>query len=1376
MRPEQSSARPATGPVTPTPGPRRRTWRLVVLVLLGVLGVACAGLYVYLGSAAVAAQVAAQLKQLLGVEVTVGSARIGLLGASTAQDVTVQERASQAALVRIQQAKLDLTLLGAIRSALPGSVDLDGAEVRLRFAADGKLLTALPQLQGGGPPVPPVRVRNGSVVLDQEGRAPLRLSGAELTLAPAADGLTIDGTITDPEWGRWTVAMRLEAVAQLFTLRLHKKSADLDMTLLRQLPFVAESVWKAVQIAGTSDVDFTLRVPFGQKVSYRVLLDVARAEVYVPVIELRVADVVGKAIIEDSLVLLDRLKGKVAAGKLGVSAALDFRQPPAQLKFDVDAAEVAVEKLPPSWKLPPALRGLVDLKAILLVVLAPDGVRTSGEGSGDIHNARFGDLEFRKAPLRLVADGKRFRLLPKLPGFTWPFPGVLLPGEGRVIGAAFQPEKPFDPVAGFRYGTRELGRLTTRGIDTVWRGIETVTRPRRPDEPIPYLEAETGLDGVELADLVRQAGLTLPFSIGGKVSVRIRIGIPLEAGAGLRAYRVFGRFGVVGLRLADARIAAGVAAVRFADGVLTLGSVAGLALTPIPGERPLPLEPLAVAGPAYLLAAGAAPFHGAGRVRIEPLGNLEASLGVADVPLDRFMAGLTEGAITPTGKLAGEVTVQVPVTKLASLEAWSVRGAVRVPTLHSAGVRFANVTIEPRLSNGSLVIPSVSGLVQGAALTGSGRIGLAAPYPVEATVRLARAEVAAFPVPADVQGQLDLTLTVAGSLRAGITLAGRLQGDRLTLAGYPLVQPAASWRIADGRLHLDRVTATFARGTVSGSGTLPLTARQTGKLALQANSLFLGEFARQLPGLPLRVAGLVDGTLALELGALPADGERPVALTLDLTAPRLLVQNLALHRTTTRLTYDGSVAQVALHGETLGGTGDITGTFRLRGEDAPSWEAEANIQGLRLDQLDQELGGNLGLQALRGRIDLTFRASKPADERPPAGRGRLILRGLTWQGEDTAQDMRASLLLDGPRLRIREVETRLAGGTFRLALGLNFQQLERSWFRLTLASGNLARLLGPLFEPQQDSGSVRVQRADTPSDRLYDGPVEVTLRGNLGRDWRGSGTVTLTRGRVAGAEVEELRLPFLFTWSPFLGSGQVTIEDSTGRLGRGHVRGGLVAQWSDNGRSLRVAGGIRFHEVELRSVFPTWGLNTLAGRVAGRLDFSGENMVTLDDLRATIEASLSRTQALQAPVLRALPQFLKTVRGDLAFDTGYLKASLARSVFRVHTLYLNSEAVRLSLAGTMTTGGRLDLEAIALTGLDVLVGTGPVAALVGRVPRNAPLTAQTLGELTRLLTDRVIHLHLGGNARSPSVKVEPLKTLRDEVTRFLIGGGMPTPQ
>lgn len=395
-------------------------WKRRLALTACVLALCLVGLYVFLGSARVAGRVRDRLASLLGVEVSVASARVGLVGSSSARGIIVREREPDddaPPMLTIGDATMAVSLLGVLGGEQPATVDLHDAELSLRFGADGKLLTRLPRLEPGGGAVPEMRIHGGRVVLDQAGREPLTLTGLDGTLTGEEDGVVLAGTATEPEWGDWVVRAEYRRDERTFVLRLQSPRTDLGMAKLRRLPFVSPKVWTAVEIAGTTSVDLTVRVPIGRpKVGYRLDLGVVAAAVYVPSIELRTTGTAGQVLVEDGVVHLNEVHGPYAGGRLAVTGRLDWSLAPAQLQFNIKANDVQVEYLPASWKLPPRLEGRVDMTADLLVRLEPTGVQTTGKGIGQITRVVYGGVASPVGvPIRLLAEGSRFRLRPTLP-------------------------------------------------------------------------------------------------------------------------------------------------------------------------------------------------------------------------------------------------------------------------------------------------------------------------------------------------------------------------------------------------------------------------------------------------------------------------------------------------------------------------------------------------------------------------------------------------------------------------------------------------------------------------------------------------------------------------------------------------------------------------------------------------------------------------------------------------------------------------------------------------------------------------------------------------------------------------------------------------
>jgi translocation and assembly module TamB len=290
-----------------------------------------------------------------------------------------------------------------------------------------------------------------------------------------------------------------------------------------------------------------------------------------------------------------------------------------------------------------------------------------------------------------------------------------------------------------------------------------------------------------------------------------------------------------------------------------------------------------------------------------------------------------------------------------------------------------------------------------------------------------------------------------------------------------------------------------------------------------------------------------------------------------------------------------------------------------------------------------------------------------------------------------------------------------------------------------------------------------------------EGPVDLRLRGNLGREWRGSGEAALTRGRVFGVEVDEWRLPVNFTFVPVRGRGQLTIRDSNAQLARGRATLQAELLFSADAPP-RLEGNARFYNAQLKSlVRPGNELGSFAvGQVTGRVDFSADSLRSADDLNATVDATLAQTQALQLPVLRMLVPFVAPGQSATTFQQGDLRGRLSRGVFRIQRFNLSSPIVRLAIVGTITTTGRLDLEAAGSSGR---VGANPAfLRLIGlRIPAAGPIPISLLLEASSLLSSSLIHLRVTGTVRNPDVHFEPAKAFADEVVRFFLLQNTPLP-
>ena len=270
----------------------------------------------------------------------------------------------------------------------------------------------------------------------------------------------------------------------------------------------------------------------------------------------------------------------------------------------------------------------------------------------------------------------------------------------------------------------------------------------------------------------------------------------------------------------------------------------------------------------------------------------------------------------------------------------------------------------------------------------------------------------------------------------------------------------------------------------------------------------------------------------------------------------------------------------------------------------------------------------------------------------------------------------------------------------------------------------------------------------------------------------------LTRGRVFGAAVDELHLPLTFEFSPRDGQRPADASATPTPSWRGgRATGQAEFDWS-GGEAPRLEGNARFNNAEVRSLVKPGGElgSYVVGKVTGRVDFGADSLRSLDDLNATVDATLADSQALQIPVLSVLVPYLAPGQSATTFQQGDLRGRLSRGVFRLQRLTLSSS--------DRADGHRRQRQHAgpARPGRD---GQHRPARLQPRLPAGrrpahpGGRPHPRFGVCWRpvpYLSNRVIHLRVTGTVRNPDVQLEPVQVLAEEAVRFFVlQSGAPVP-
>lgn len=644
---------------------------------------------------------------------------------------------------------------------------------------------------------------------------------------------------------------------------------------------------------------------------------------------------------------------------------------------------------------------------------------------------------------------------------------------------------------------------------------------------------------------------------------------------------------------------------------------------------------------------------------------------------------------------------------------------------------------------------------------------------------------------------------------ANDTKTYRLEGDvefpRLQLGDLNLSLVKARLRLAMGVLYLDDVhafaplatekdillpspaasvligpgyTAAMPGNKLRGNARAQLDPAGPVDLELFVEEVDILGLTRRWTDFPVKIEGLVSGSVKAKIDPTPKEGPTFEG-QIDLTSPAMRIEGVLAEKVKGHVEYREGKGNFRVEGETGQG-----GRFSIDGKITPSappagpvgLEGTIRLERIQLGQLAAQLFPPARQwRGLRGRLNLEFDFRTDSLDARPTGRGRLSLFGVSWNEAELVRRFQTDLILAGNFLRLTNFRGETFGGRLAGLVGINIVDPDRSFFALSLTGIEASTFIAMLTEFLSPESRYSIRRPEEVQDRMgmVSGPLEINVRGNGGREIRGSGSIVLGSGVVGGLEVGEWRLPFHFSHSVQYGSGQATFHEGIAQLSTGRAQGEIRVHWGD---TVRLDGSYRFFDVELRSlVRRTSSLNRIAtGRLSGRLSLNSTNLRSVEDLNGSFTAALRQTQGLQLPVLHELTPFLLPGQSTAVFNTGDIRAQISRGVVRLDRFTLDSPLVALIVEGNLELNGRLNLQATART--TTLPLNENLLNLAGvSVPATGAIPLTAIVRVSTLLSNRVLHFRITGTFDRPIVRLEPIRILTEEAVRFFLLGSDVSP-
>jgi hypothetical protein len=650
----------------------KRLGRLRFLVYAFVSAVLLLGAgYLVLCSSYAKRKLEQKLSTIIGTPVRVAGMNVGLIGNSSVVDLQLFQTEDDADSIwaTVQGARADLSAFALLTgNATPTEVTLTGAAIELRFDKNGNLLTRLPEPSGPPATLPRIKVEGGKLTLRQEGHdQPFVVNNvkAEATPETSTRVLNFSGSVNDSFWGDWSITGSCDLPNARVVLKLHADRAEATQEKLKRLPFVPEETWKNLRIdEGVTPVDCTFTVQAEEpRVHYRIELAPRDTRLSIPAVQLPVEKAGGKMVIEDNFIQLREVKGRTAQGAIEGEGDLDFRGEGARLKFPVIRVEgLELEALPdvsPWNKIKElAVAGKLTGQANLDVTVKPNAEpEVTATGKGKVTDAMVKLPSFSnpvKSDQPIEFDfhlrGNSPRVLPLTQALSSSAASAsLVPAEReRSEGASTGPV---------------LARLAVLLLAQPPTKLGQPAREGPPGQKKNELEANLSFKDGDLAELIKQAEIELPFPVTGLLTINLHVVVPLDATGDVKAYRMNGtatlsKFSIAGLEMTDVR-----AEVRLDKGVLTLtelkATVAGSAL----------------AGRAELRLDGDYPFTGKADLTKFDLETLQQLSPAVQLPV------AFQGSLTLAAELSGEARKRTFTAKGSAKTADLVIERTRVDAL-----------------------------------------------------------------------------------------------------------------------------------------------------------------------------------------------------------------------------------------------------------------------------------------------------------------------------------------------------------------------------------------------------------------------------------------------------------------------------------------------------------------------------------------------------------------------------------------------------------------------------------------------------------------------------------------------------------------------
>ncbi|WP_186776572.1 AsmA-like C-terminal region-containing protein [Rubripirellula reticaptiva] len=744
-------------------------------------------------------------------------------------------------------------------------------------------------------------------------------------------------------------------------------------------------------------------------------------------------------------------------------------------------------------------------------------------------------------------------------------------------------------------------------------------------------------------------------------------------------------------------------------------------------------------------------------------GTLRVSGGGSFSPLQNIAALTGFESTGLGGAIDARLGLSVPIADLTDLKAWSADATAVSNELTVAGERFDAIAITATVRQGFMSLPATpirwrnnlvtlqaKGMIEGSeGLSGTFHAG---------SVRLGDlASIASrysnTPLPLSGDADLDGRFFVRASDHE-FEFTGKANAQQIRYGNAKIGNVTSGWTFNRRGLTVDTSSDQFLGGRYRVSAKADQADWTAAEVVVHFQDIQANRLAA-IAGSPIPVDGQLEGRCQFtNLGDL-----QTLKGTAWLQTVGMRVDDIPIELSTVSL----EVAEGAVAAMVEGGilSGQIRGNSSLQIEAMQRFLAstdgrieelpiDADIQCTGVSIAEVTRAAKLGreLQPLEGSVEFAIRRDSSDRHSGALARVSVSARDLAWNRAILSRRITAKTTLHSDRVRLDSIDGRFADGELSGKGEVRLAASPTGNFQFGINRVNLRYLAAPLGNAARD----------------YSGTANIRVDGRINRTVTGRAAVSMNHVTIAGVKVHSARLPL--DWS-FATSNATARWDC--RAGFIEAGDGTIALNTDGlfQRNLTMNLQADIRRIDTSKLLA--GKSAGAGLIDGRVTIAAKRARSVKDFSGRFDLQLSDVDSLSLPVLDQLPSMIQIMptQGGLQNNEGHVSGRLSNGLVAIDSMAIAQSNVQVTMTGSATLDGRLDFDVTAATG-----SNSPTEGLMSLTDSPlmlaAPAPAKLLVQANEAMKNRLINIHVGGNANSPSIQLQPGRQLSQDALRFFI--------